>query len=255
MPNSHLKQPLQAGLLRPRIFANHGCVAHRALDLHWRNFVERNQRLECQLTELLFLIAQLLDNQGQGSRAFLCQVLGVLPCKPGEEVIKRGESGVGENGMLRAGGSAQCFKERNDAGFGDILLFDAGLDGGNLLDLGIDRGIGAQNGDEVGNLLIGNSFCHLLLVKRMLAELLWQNRFHFVQKNCQISGVGCRLQKREERKQNTSAWDRAYVAQSGTATIRRVSNALTHLKSVAEEPEIFGRACAISGSKSFPGGR
>jgi hypothetical protein len=40
------------------------------------------------------------------------------------------------------------------------MLFDARLDSRHLLDLDVDRGIGAQEGDEVSDLLVGDSFRH-----------------------------------------------------------------------------------------------
>lgn len=164
-PEAYLEQPLEAGLLCARVLPNHGGVSHGALDFDGCHLVEGDHGLEGQLTEFLLLVAQLLDNQGQGTGALLCQGLGVLTREAGEEVIESREAGVDEGGMLGAGGCAQGLEDGHDAGFGDILLLDARLDGGDLLDLGVDRGVGAQEGDEVGDLLVGNSFRHFPLQK------------------------------------------------------------------------------------------
>lgn len=106
------------------------------------------------------MVTQLLDNQRQRAGALLCQGSRILAHKAGEEMVERRETGIDEVGMLGAGRCAQCFKDGYYASLRDDVLLDARLDSRHLLDLGVDRGIGAQEGDEVVDLLVGNSFRH-----------------------------------------------------------------------------------------------
>lgn len=87
-------------------------------------------------------------------------------------MVERSKACIYQSSVLGGGGSAQAFKQLRDARFGNIVLLDTGLDDCDILDLCIERGIAAQYGVEVGDLLVGK-FCvgHGLLITNLEIEV------------------------------------------------------------------------------------
>ena len=65
------------------------------------------------------------------------------------------ESRIHQRSMLRSRCGAQAVKELRYTRLGNIVLFDAGLDVGDELDFRVEGLVAAQDGRQVGDLLIG----------------------------------------------------------------------------------------------------
>lgn len=100
------------------------------------------------------MITQLVDDQRQCASGLPAQELGVLAREAGQEVVEGGEASVDEGGMLRGGRGAQAVKQLGNEVLGDIVLLDARLDVGDVLDLGVEGSVAAQDGREVDDLLL-----------------------------------------------------------------------------------------------------
>ena len=108
------------------------------------------------------MVTELLDDQGQRAHRLLGDELGLLSRETGEQVVEGCEAGIDEDGMLGARGDAEGFEEQGDAVVGDVVLLDAGLDGVDLVDLGVGRGIGSEQGEQAVDLGLGDSVRHVL---------------------------------------------------------------------------------------------
>lgn len=149
------QEPLHSSLLCPGILAGHGRVANGPLD------IERGDRIQCVEgligggSQLILLVTQLLDDQRQGKRGLLGEDLRILSRQSCQEMVEGSEANIDDGGMLRRGGGAQTVKKLRDAKIRDVMLFDSGLDGVDILGLCIEGLVAAEDGDEVGGLLLG----------------------------------------------------------------------------------------------------
>ena len=75
-------------------------------------------------------------------------------------MVEGGKASIDENGVLRAGGDAQGVEDGGDAGVGDVVLLDTGLDGVDILNLVIDGNIFSQDGQQAGDLLVSKFLGH-----------------------------------------------------------------------------------------------
>lgn len=146
---------MHGGVLGPRVLANHGLVPDGALDIGRGGGVKGGEGLGGEAAELVLVVAQPVDDEGQGARGLLGEQTRVLAREAGEEVVEGGEAGIDEGGVLRGGGGAQGFEEVGNGGVGNIVLLDAGLDGRDLVDFSIEGRVAAQDRDQVGDLLVG----------------------------------------------------------------------------------------------------
>lgn len=157
---SYLEQPVQGGLLGARVLARHGCGADHALDLARVDGIDGGEGLGGEGPVLVLLVAELLDDDGEGTDSLLANVLGLLAREARQEVAEGGEASVDESGVLGGGGVAQGFKELGNARLGDVVLLDGRLDVGDHLDLVVEGGTAAQHVDQVGDLLVGEPLSH-----------------------------------------------------------------------------------------------
>lgn len=151
---------MQSGFFGAGILARHGRGADHALNLTRVHAVDGDQSLRGQCAVFVFLVAKLVDNNGQGAHSFLSNVFGLLARETSQKVSEGSEAGVDKNGMLSSGSSAQSLEKLRDAGLGDVVLLDRGLGVGHSVDLVIEGGIATQQIEQVGDLLVCEAFGH-----------------------------------------------------------------------------------------------
>lgn len=156
----HLKQPVHPRLLGPRVLTHHNAISYEALCVHRHVEPQGSHRLGGERPELILRIAHLVGDERQGMLRLSGKIFRLLSRQARQEVVQRGEAGIDESGVLAARGESQGVEERRNAGIGDIVLLDAGLDGCDVLDLVIDKDIFPQDLEQAGDLLIRKFFCH-----------------------------------------------------------------------------------------------